>query len=137
MNKFVLDAWAILALLQGEEPAATQVKQLLEEAQTGQITLFISIINLGEVFYRVGQVKGESEARQTLSQIGSLNLSVISATDERVLAAATLKIKHPISYADAFAATTANELEATLVTGDPELTGLQDYLRIRPLSRHR
>ena len=137
MNKFVLDAWAILALLQGEEPAASQVKQLLEEAQTRQITIFISIINLGEVFYRVGKVKGEPEARQTLSQIGPLNLSVVSATDERVLAAATLKIKHPISYADAFAAATATELEATLVTGDPELTALQDHFRIRPLSRRR
>ena len=81
MNKFVLDAWAILALLQGEEPAANQIKQLLEEAQTQQIALYISIINLGEVFYQVGKVKGESEARQTLSQIGALNLSVISATE--------------------------------------------------------
>jgi len=95
------------------------------------------IINLGEVFYRIGKVKGQSEARQTFAQIGSLNLSVVSATDERVLAAATLKIKHPISYADAFAAAAATELEATLVTGDPELIALQDYLRIQPLFRPR
>jgi len=137
MNEFILDAWAILALLQSEEPAAGQVKQLLEEVQTGQITLYISMINLGEVFYRVGKVKGESEARQTLSQIGSLNLNVIPATDEQVLAAATLKIKHPISYADAFAAAAAIELEATLVTGDPELVALQNILKIRPLFRRR
>jgi ribonuclease VapC len=73
MRRFVLDAWAILALIQSEEPAATQVKQLLEEAQTGQISLFISIINLGEVYYQIGKVKGQNEAPD-LSQIGSLNL---------------------------------------------------------------
>ena len=135
MSKFVLDAWAILALLQGEEPAATQVKQLLEVAQTGQITLFISMINLGEVFYRVGKVKGENEAFQTLTEIQPLALEVVSATDERVLAAAAVKIQHPISYADAFAAATATELDATLVTGDPELITLQEHYRIQPLSR--
>ncbi len=136
MSKFVLDAWAILALLQGEEPAATQVKQLLEEAQTGQTALFISIINLGEVYYRIGKIRGESEAHQTLSQITALNLSMVSATDERVMAAATLKIKYAISYADAFAAATAAELDAIIVTGDPELIILGDIFKIRALSRH-
>lgn len=135
MKKFVLDAWAILALLQGEEPAASQVKQLLEEALSWQIELFVSIINLGEVFYRVGKVQGESEADQTLAQLRSLNLSVIPATDERVLAAATLKINHSMSYADAFAAALTTELDATLVTGDPELTALKDFFSILPLSR--
>lgn len=46
MRRFVLDAWAVLALLQGEEPAAGHVKNLLEQAQTGQVELFISIIDL-------------------------------------------------------------------------------------------
>ena len=38
--KIVLDAWAILAYLQGEEPAATRVSEVLKEA---------------EVFCRVGR----------------------------------------------------------------------------------
>ena len=109
MRRFVLDAWAVLALLQGEEPAAGQVKNLLEQAQTGQVELFISIINLGEVFYRIGKRKGKDQASQTLGQIQPLALEVVSATDERVLAAAAVKIQHPISYADAFAAATALE----------------------------
>jgi ribonuclease VapC len=135
MKRFVLDAWAVLALLQGEEPAASQVKRLLEQAQIQQVALFMSIINLGEVFYRVGKLKGENEAFQTLTEIQPLALEVVSATDERVLAAAAVKIQHPISYADAFAAATATELDATLVTGDPELITLQEQFRIQPLSR--
>jgi uncharacterized protein len=41
-------------------------------------------------------------------------------TEERNLAAAWLKAKYPISYADAFAASLAQEVGASLVTGDPE-----------------
>ena len=43
--RFVLDAWAILALLQKEEPAASRVKELLEGAEEGKADLFISIIS--------------------------------------------------------------------------------------------
>jgi predicted nucleic acid-binding protein len=48
-------------------------------------------------------------------------LRVVSATDPLVMAAALFKSRHPISYADAFAAATALAHDAPLVTGDPEL----------------
>jgi predicted nucleic acid-binding protein len=133
--KFVLDAWAILALLQKEEPAAARVKQFIEEAQAQRLTLFVSVINLGEVFYRLGKVKGEIEAQKTLVEIRRLPLIEVPATDERVFAAAALKIRHHISYADAFAAASALELAATLVTGDPELICLEKEILIDKLSR--
>jgi predicted nucleic acid-binding protein len=63
-ERYVLDAWAILALLQKEEPAASRVRQLLEEAEGGSHKLFISIINLGEIIYRIGKAKGEREAQK-------------------------------------------------------------------------
>jgi predicted nucleic acid-binding protein len=135
MRRFVLDAWALLALLQEEEPAASRVKHLLEEAQVERVRLLISAINLGEAYYRVGKVKGEREARKTLDTLRRLSLSVISATDERVFAAADLKIHYTISYADAFAAATADEFGATLVTGDPELLALHNQLQIEELTR--
>lgn len=135
MKKFIVDAWAILALLQKEEPAASRVKQLLENAQQEKLQLFMSTINLGEVYYRVGKVKGEAEAQKTLEQISRLSLTVLPATDERVLAAARWKIHHAISYADAFAAAAAAELKATLVTGDPELESLEGEIQIEKLSR--
>ena len=54
-RRLVLDAWAVLALLQQEEPAASRVRQLMEDAERGNIELFISIINFGEVYYRIGR----------------------------------------------------------------------------------
>jgi predicted nucleic acid-binding protein len=43
---------------------------------------------------------------------------------------------HSISYADAFALTTAASLGATLATGDPELIPLGDQVPIEKLERH-
>lgn len=134
-QRIVLDAWAILAFLQKEEPAAWRVRQWLERAAQGSVQVFASIINLGEVYYRVGKVKGEEQARETFKDLQSLPLTVVPATDEAVLAAARFKIDHAVSYADAFAAATAQELNAVLVTGDPELLQLAGQLQLEKLSR--
>jgi predicted nucleic acid-binding protein len=134
-RRLVIDAWAVLALLQGEEPAASRVRQLLGDAQGEGPELFISIINLGEVVYRVGKVKGEDEAWQTLDQIRRLPLTVVPAGEELVFAAGGFKMHHAISYADAFAAATADGLEAALVTGDLELGQLEDRIEIEMLER--
>jgi ribonuclease VapC len=132
---FVLDAWAILAFLQKEEPAAERVKQLLIEADQSNVHLSISIINLGEVVYRIGKARSEKEAFDTLAQIRRLPLAIVPAAEEAVFAAARLKMRHLISYADAFAAATAESLGAILVTGDPELEGLEGQIKIEKLGR--
>lgn len=134
-RRFVLDAWAILALLQGEEPAASRVRELLSEADKGEIVLLISMINLGEVVYSVGRAKGESEAQDTLDEMRRLPLAVVPATEEAVLAAAHLKMQHATSYADALAASTAETEGATLVTGDPELAQLEGAIELERLER--
>ena len=96
----------------------------------------MSMVNLGEVYYRVGRVKGGAKAEETLESIRRLPLTVLPATDERVLAAAGLKRDHAISYAGAFAAAAAKEHSAVLVTGDPELVRLQGDVRVESLHRH-
>jgi predicted nucleic acid-binding protein len=142
-TRFVLDAWAILALLQSEEPAASRIKTLLKSAQhegaeaANSIEIYISIINLGEVIYRIGKVKGEIKAIETLEQIRNLPLIIVSATDEAVFAAAKLKMRYAISYADAFAAATTEALNAILVTGDPELNQLNHKIKIEKLERYK
>jgi predicted nucleic acid-binding protein len=133
--RFVLDAWAVLALLQGEEPAASRVKQLLEMGLQSEAELYISIISLGEVVYRVGKVKGEVQAYQTLGQIEHLPLTIVSASDEAVLVAADLKMRYAIPYTGSFAGGTAQYLGAVLVTADPELIALEDVIDVERLDR--
>ena len=97
--------------------------------------LYISIINLGEVYYRIGRVKGKKEADETLKSLHQLPITILQATDQMVLEAAALKMELAISYADAFAAAETQRLKATLVTGDPELVELKGVIRIEKLKR--
>jgi predicted nucleic acid-binding protein len=134
---YTLDAWAVLAYLQAEEPAARRVLDILQAAQRKEVTLTISMINLGEVYYRIGKVHGLEEADQILADLRQIPMQIIPADPEAVLAAARLKMKHAISYADAFAAATALSQKATLLTGDPELKSIRGLFEVEGLTRHR
>ncbi len=134
-NDFVLDAWAILAFLQGEEPAASRVREVIEGAQDGTARLFISIVNIGEVYYRVGKTRTPKEANSVLTDLYLLPMEIISADDDTVLDAARFKMAHVLSYADAFAAVTAQQKDATLLTGDPELIALKRVVKVEKLRR--
>ncbi|MFH1907132.1 MAG: type II toxin-antitoxin system VapC family toxin [Chloroflexota bacterium] len=134
-DAFVLDAWALLAFLQGEEPAASRVKSLLQEARNEKVILYVSILNLGEVYYRIGKTRGQSEADALMEELQLLPLIILPASNEDVMAAARLKMRYSISYADAFAVSTTLQHSATLLTGDPELLELAGKFRIEKLER--
>lgn len=110
-----LDSWAVLRLLEGTEPAAGRVEQVLDDGRP-----IMSWINLGEVVYIVRRHQGDAEARAVVRDL-RLRLDLDLPTEHRILAAAVIKADHPMAYADAFAAATAAAHEATLLTGDPEL----------------
>lgn len=132
---FVLDAWAVLAFLQDEAPAAGRVQAVLDQAATGTVRLAMSVVNLGEVYYTVGRAKGREAARETLADLQQLPIDLVDADRGRAMAAAELKMAHALSYADAFAASTALELGGRVLTGDPELLGLEEVVPLDRLSR--
>jgi predicted nucleic acid-binding protein len=94
----------------------------------------MSWINLGEVYYTVHRTAGPAEADITLARLRPL-LSLDDATSERVVSAARTKAVHPLAYGDAFAVATAAAHDATLLTGDPELTSRSVGCRVEDLRR--
>jgi predicted nucleic acid-binding protein len=116
----VLDAWAVLAWLKGQQPAAERVRLLLQAAERREQKLLINVVNLGEVFYVCVKARDLAYGERVVDALRP-RLAVVSATDSLVMTAAALKSRHAISYADAFAAATALLRDAPLVTGDPEL----------------
>lgn len=116
---YVLDSFAILAYFQAE-PGGIKVKELLKQAKAGDTMTYLSLINLGEVIYNTGRKLGNDRAKEILDDIMLLPIQLAEVTISRVLAAAQIKTQYPISYADAFAVALAQELKATIVTGDPE-----------------
>ncbi|HEV8717923.1 MAG TPA: type II toxin-antitoxin system VapC family toxin [Candidatus Binatia bacterium] len=133
--KIVLDAWAILAYLQREEPAASRVREILKKAEARQVDLCVSLINVGEVFYSIGRRRGEQAAEETLEELHCLPVTILPPEPDTVLKAARLKMHHALSYADAFAVVTAQDLHATLMTGDPEILAIKDIVAVEPLQR--
>jgi ribonuclease VapC len=117
----VLDSWAIIGWLQGEEPARAKVRELLEQASRGAAKLSISLINVGEIFYLIAKRHGAAPAERFLADLAIMPIQALLPDRRSILGAARLKSRYPISYADAFAAQTAREQNAILVTGNPEL----------------
>jgi predicted nucleic acid-binding protein len=109
-----LDSWAILRWLEGAEPAASRVERSLETRPV------MSWINLGEVFYVVHRAAGADRGRAVLRDLRH-RLLLDLPTETRVLDAASIKAKHALAYADAFAIATAMAYDASLLTGDPEI----------------
>lgn len=133
----VLDSWALMAFLQDEEPAATVVQDFLDDAERGRQQLVMSMLNLGEVYYRLIADKGQKEADQRLKLILKLSVRFETVDNELVLAASRLKGSHGLGYADAFAAALALRLKARLASGDEGFRGAESSagLRMRWLSR--
>jgi predicted nucleic acid-binding protein len=116
------DSWAVLAWLDGEEPAAGMVERTIKRERPA-----MSWMNLVEVHYRTIRDHGRQEADQVLAELRPLvteNLPGIAA----MRAVSALKAEHPIALADCFAVALAAEEEAELLTGDPEIIDRADQL---------
>ena len=125
----VLDTWAMMAYL-NSEPAAQEVRQALRRARRGQISILLSIINFGECLYVIERRQGLQKALSDANIIEHLALEVIPVDRPLVFAAAHLKARYPISYADAFAAAVAKQYGGRVMTGDPEFKALEPEVAI-------
>lgn len=80
----------------------------------------MSWINAGEVFYTMYRREGPDKADAVIGSL-RLGLALDVATPERVMEAASIKARYPMSYADAFLCATALAHDATILTGDDEI----------------
>ncbi len=130
MNIYVLDSFAMLALLQLETDA-DQVTALLREAKQEMSRVLMSLISLGEVVYIIERRWRETRLRNFLAYVKAAPVEIVPVDQDRVFAAAHIKAHHPISYADAFAVALAQELGATVVTGDPEFRVVERLVSVQ------
>ncbi len=124
-NNFVLDSYALIGYLENES-FSDQIQHVLTQAKNRDALLYIHAIHIGEVYYITFREHGRSLADLAYSRIKALPIKTIDRIDEELLlTAAGLKAKHPISYADSFAAALAMIKNCPLITGDPEFTSLE------------
>ncbi len=134
----VLDSFALLAWMQNEASAPV-VDALLVAAEAGDLRLLVSIVSIGEVYYRLAKAGGGEQAAEFRRDVRrrTFPFTVVPANNARVWQAATIKARHAVAYADAFAVALAQELRAPVITGDPEILALRGDLavEVEPLSR--
>lgn len=54
MKTYILDSFALLCLFDGNRPKEKEiVKNYLEQAEDGKISLYMSKINEGEIYYKL------------------------------------------------------------------------------------
>jgi predicted nucleic acid-binding protein len=116
---YVLDTYALMAYLRHEKSFQV-VRNIISETLQGKCSAFISVINLGELYYMQARKSGLDKAEKSMKFVKRAGIVIEAATTERVINAAKIKATASLSYADAFAASLAMELNATLVSGDAE-----------------
>ena len=85
----VLDTWAMLAYLDGE-PAAQQVRQVLQSGRRKQAVVLFSLIAYGECLYVIERERGLQAAQRAVGIIDQLALRVMPVDRSLVFEAARL-----------------------------------------------
>lgn len=131
---YVLDAFAVLAYLEGEKGAA-RVQDLLAKAQNGRAKVWLCLVNYGEVAYIIDREQGLQQAHQAIGAIDQLPIEVVQADRSLTFEAAHVKAHYAVSYADAFAVALARTRGAKVVTGDPEFRKVRSIVGLEWLGR--
>ena len=127
--KIVLDSHAVLAYI-NDEPAAEKVQEYLDLGREEKAKLYMNVVNLGEVYYVLSRRKGVDVANIAMALLKKKPITFIIADERLALMAGRIKAFHKLSYADAFAAATAIDLDAVLLTGDDEFRSVEDKVKI-------
>jgi len=138
---FVLDACALIALLNNED-GADIVEKIYDEAYTNNITIMINKVNLLEVYYGYYKADGKKRADYFLTQYRKHPVVKIgNITNDLFIEAGRLKANYKISLADSIAAAQALVSKGILLTADYEFKALENakepivFKWIRPKKR--
>jgi predicted nucleic acid-binding protein len=118
-SAYVLDSYAMIAHLE-DESGGVQVRKLLKLAHAGKTKLYMSVINLGEIYYNTYRERGREKADEAVFMMRQLPITIVNADMEITIDAAALKAVHPVAYADCFAVALGIRKNAKVITGDPE-----------------
>jgi len=119
MQNYLLDACAVLALLD-DEKGADVVSGLIDSARRGEITLSMNAANLIEVYYDRIRIYGHELADTIIRGIyEDTPISIIEELNPAIVReAAYFKAAGKMSFADAILVATARYTGATVVTCD-------------------
>lgn len=125
----VMDTWAIIAYLE-DEPSAQQIADLIASAHEQEIPIYMTVVNVGEVWYNIAREISEEDANGSVKELHDLRIQFVDVDWELTLEAARFKSQNKMSYADCYAAALAKVKKADLVTGDKEFKAVEKEIKI-------
>src|SRR3989304_7827800 len=126
---YVLDTWAVIAYLE-DEPSAPQIADLIASAHEDSIPVFMTVVNVGEVWYIIAREVSEEEANNSIKELHDLRIQFEDVDWTLTQEAARFKSQNKMSYADCYAAALAKIRKAELVTGDGEFKAVEKAVSI-------
>jgi len=115
---YILDACALLAFLNDEE-GANIIEDLLDKSVTNDVSIYMSIVNLLEVYYGELHVKGSAIAQIVLDTVNHYSIKIVNTISEQIFKeAARLKSTYRMSLGDCIGIATAIEFLGQFVTSD-------------------
>ena len=118
MSRYVLDACALLAVL-NDEDGGKAVNDIIEQAANNSTVVRMNIVNLLEVYYGILREYGEDFADNVIADINENPIEIIDTISEDVFKeAGRLKATYKISLADSFAVAESSISGYELLTSD-------------------
>ena len=130
MTVFVFDSSAVLRY-HDNEAGADRVEAIFEACARGFGEMCISAVQWGEIAAVQRKRAGEKGQKRALQRLMQINLRIVSASAERAVHAATLRVDRKLPYADAFALDLAMDSpDHVLVTADYDFKAVADLAQI-------
>lgn len=131
----VLDSWAVISYLE-DEPTAETVADIIADAHEQGVSLLMTVVNAGEVWYIVAREASVPDADASIKQLRDLGIEFVDADWELAKDAGYFKSRNKMSFADCFAAALARQRKAHLATGDPEFKQIEQEVTVHWLIKN-
>jgi PIN domain nuclease of toxin-antitoxin system len=130
MTTYVLDSSAALRFVENRA-GADRVEEILSDCAGLKVGLCISAIQWGEIAGKLRKRFGAPNEIRLLATLLPSEARIVSASPERAIHAAAIKVDRNIAYADGFAIDLAMDSpEHILVTADYGFKSVSDLARI-------
>ena len=130
MKSLVLDSWAALTFFE-DETAGKRIADLISDAHDEGIQIYMSVMDLAELWYIVAREKSEGDADEIIAELGQLGVEFVEVDWDLAREAAWKRVSTGISFACSVTSALARRNRADLVTGNPEFKKIEDQQNIR------
>lgn len=135
-RRYVLDTYAVLTYLK-EEPGWRQVKDLLWDAFQKKCNVYMSQVNIGELYYILYRECGAGSSDRVIAVIRHWPVKFMDVKADTAIVAGRIKAENRLSYADAYVVATALAKKAAILTGDREFKSVEDIAAINWLPKNK